>query len=40
MHAIDDVLWEGEGSEILMVQSSDSCEAHEEVFPLSVDGGP
>ena len=40
MHAVDDILWEGEGSETLTVQSSASCEDYEEVCPLGVAGGP
>ena len=31
MHAVDDVMWEGEGSETLTFQSAASREAHEEV---------
>ena len=40
MNAVGDVLWESKGSETLTIQSSESCEAHEEVCPLGVAGGP
>ena len=40
MYGVDDVLWEVEGSETLTVKSLASREAHEEVRPLGVAGGP
>ena len=39
VHAVDDVLWEGEGSENLTIQYSASPEAHEELCPWGVAGG-
>ena len=40
MNAVDDVLWEGGGNETMKVRSSAIHEAHEEVCPLSISGGP
>ena len=40
MHAVDDVLWEGGGSETLTVEYPAGSEAHEEVYALGVSGGP
>ena len=40
MHVVDDVVWEGEGSETLTVKSTAGSEAHEEVCALGVAGRP
>ena len=39
MQDVDDVLWEGEGSETLTVQSPAGSEAHEGVCALYVASG-
>ena len=40
MHDVDDLLWEGEGIETLMIQYPSGSEAHEEVCALGVASGP
>ena len=39
VNTVDDVLWDGEGSEDLAIKSYAGCEDHEEVCPLGIAGG-